>query len=134
MNLWSYLLINGLNGFIFYSLRSKFFGTVSFFTCYWIWKWIMILFNISLVDIIYILTHIEIQIDAHRAPLATIVLSSNGMYIATASEQGTIIRVLNYITIFFLVNFFSHFAKYRLCGSIVFHNEQQSGFGPFSFG
>ncbi|KAJ4709468.1 Autophagy-related protein like [Melia azedarach] len=33
------------------------------------------------------------EIDAHRAPLAAIVLSSNGMYIATASEQGTIIRV-----------------------------------------
>ena len=28
-----------------------------------------------------------------RAPLAAIFLSSNGMYIATASEQGTIIRV-----------------------------------------
>ena len=52
----------------------------------------MILFN-SLADIIYILTQIEIQIDAHRAPLAAIVLSSNGMYIATASEQRTIIRV-----------------------------------------
>ncbi|CAK9325735.1 unnamed protein product [Citrullus colocynthis] len=33
------------------------------------------------------------EIDAHRAPLATMVLSSNGMYIATASEQGTMIRV-----------------------------------------
>ncbi|KAM7252655.1 hypothetical protein ACFE04_008164 [Oxalis oulophora] len=33
------------------------------------------------------------EIDAHRAPLAAIVLSSNGMYIATASEQGTMIRV-----------------------------------------
>lgn len=33
------------------------------------------------------------QIDAHLAPLATMVLSSNGMYIATASEQGTMIRV-----------------------------------------
>ncbi|KAA8522822.1 hypothetical protein F0562_009245 [Nyssa sinensis] len=33
------------------------------------------------------------EIDAHRSPLAAIVLSSNGMYIATASEQGTIIRV-----------------------------------------
>uniref|UniRef100_A0A2P2JG13 Autophagy-related protein 18b isoform X2 n=2 Tax=Rhizophora mucronata TaxID=61149 RepID=A0A2P2JG13_RHIMU len=33
------------------------------------------------------------EIDAHRAPLAAIALSSNGMYIATASEQGTIIRV-----------------------------------------
>ncbi|KAE9464274.1 hypothetical protein C3L33_03805, partial [Rhododendron williamsianum] len=33
------------------------------------------------------------KIDAHRSPLAAMVLSSNGMYIATASEQGTIIRV-----------------------------------------
>ncbi|KAG8651869.1 autophagy-related protein 18b [Manihot esculenta] len=33
------------------------------------------------------------EIDAHRAPLAAVTLSSNGMYIATASEQGTIIRV-----------------------------------------
>lgn len=33
------------------------------------------------------------QIDAHRSPLAAMVLSSNGMYMATASEQGTIIRV-----------------------------------------
>ncbi|XP_031285057.1 autophagy-related protein 18b isoform X2 [Pistacia vera] len=33
------------------------------------------------------------EIDAHRSLLAAIVLSSNGMYIATASEQGTIIRV-----------------------------------------
>ncbi|XP_022729785.1 autophagy-related protein 18b-like isoform X6 [Durio zibethinus] len=31
--------------------------------------------------------------DAHRSPLAAIALSSNGTYIATASEQGTIIRV-----------------------------------------
>jgi hypothetical protein len=52
----------------------------------------VILFS-SLVHIIYILTQTELQIDAHRAPLAAIVLSSNGMYIATASEQGTIIRV-----------------------------------------
>lgn len=37
--------------------------------------------------------HTHCEIDAHRAPLAAIVLSSNGMYIATASEQGTIIRV-----------------------------------------
>ncbi|PIA56546.1 hypothetical protein AQUCO_00700706v1 [Aquilegia coerulea] len=36
-------------------------------------------------------THCEI--DAHRSPLAAIVLSSNGMYMATASEQGTIVRV-----------------------------------------
>ncbi|KAK6273093.1 hypothetical protein POUND7_010176 [Theobroma cacao] len=33
------------------------------------------------------------EIDAHRSPLAAITLSSNGTYIATASEQGTIIRV-----------------------------------------
>ncbi|XP_059637595.1 autophagy-related protein 18b isoform X2 [Cornus florida] len=33
------------------------------------------------------------EIDAHCSPLAAIVLSSNGMYIATASEQGTIVRV-----------------------------------------
>ncbi|OMP02529.1 hypothetical protein CCACVL1_02775 [Corchorus capsularis] len=33
------------------------------------------------------------EIDAHRSPLAAIALSSNGTYIATASEQGTIIRV-----------------------------------------
>lgn len=33
------------------------------------------------------------QIDAHRSPLAAIVFSSNGTYLATASEQGTIIRV-----------------------------------------
>ncbi|XP_020575821.1 autophagy-related protein 18b [Phalaenopsis equestris] len=33
------------------------------------------------------------QIDAHRSPLAAIAFSLNGMYLATASEQGTIIRV-----------------------------------------
>ncbi|KAK6942355.1 hypothetical protein RJ641_027732, partial [Dillenia turbinata] len=37
--------------------------------------------------------HSHCEIDAHRSPLAAIVLSSNGMYIATASEQGTIVRV-----------------------------------------
>ncbi|KAF3452895.1 hypothetical protein FNV43_RR03328 [Rhamnella rubrinervis] len=37
--------------------------------------------------------HSHCEIDAHRAPLAAMALSSNGMYIATASEQGTIIRV-----------------------------------------
>ncbi|CAL5349079.1 unnamed protein product [Camellia sinensis] len=36
--------------------------------------------------------HSHCEIDAHRSPLAAMVLSSNGMYIATASEQGTIIR------------------------------------------
>lgn len=40
-----------------------------------------------------ILSLVIFQIDAHRSPLAAMVLSSNGMYIATASEQGTIIRV-----------------------------------------
>lgn len=33
------------------------------------------------------------QIDAHRNPLVALEFSSNGMYIATASEQGTVIRV-----------------------------------------
>ncbi|XP_077222273.1 autophagy 18 B-like protein isoform X2 [Tasmannia lanceolata] len=37
--------------------------------------------------------HSHCQIDAHRSPLTAIDLSSNGMYVATASEQGTIIRV-----------------------------------------
>ncbi|KAF8730143.1 hypothetical protein HU200_017114 [Digitaria exilis] len=33
------------------------------------------------------------QIDAHQAPLAAMVFSSDGMYLATASEKGTMIRV-----------------------------------------
>ncbi|PON48447.1 Guanine nucleotide-binding protein, beta subunit [Parasponia andersonii] len=37
--------------------------------------------------------HSHCEIDAHRSLLAAMTLSSNGMYIATASEQGTIIRV-----------------------------------------
>lgn len=37
--------------------------------------------------------HSHCEIEAHRSPLAAIVLSSTGMYIATASEQGTIVRV-----------------------------------------
>ncbi|KAK7329886.1 hypothetical protein VNO77_24067 [Canavalia gladiata] len=37
--------------------------------------------------------HLHCEIEAHRSPLVAMVLSSNGMYIATASEQGTIIRV-----------------------------------------
>ncbi|KAF7806579.1 autophagy-related protein 18b isoform X1 [Senna tora] len=37
--------------------------------------------------------HLHCEIEAHRAPLAAMVLSSNGMYIATASEQGTMVRV-----------------------------------------
>ncbi|CAA2965119.1 Autophagy-related protein 18b [Olea europaea subsp. europaea] len=37
--------------------------------------------------------HSHCEIDAHRSPLAAMVFSSNGMYMATASEQGTIIRV-----------------------------------------
>ncbi|KAJ4833113.1 Autophagy- protein 18b [Turnera subulata] len=37
--------------------------------------------------------HLHCEIDAHRAPLAAVALSTNGKYIATASEQGTIIRV-----------------------------------------
>nr|APR64219.1 hypothetical protein [Populus tomentosa] len=37
--------------------------------------------------------HSHCEIDAHRSPLAAIAMSFNGTYIATASEQGTIIRV-----------------------------------------
>ncbi|GMH04117.1 hypothetical protein Nepgr_005956 [Nepenthes gracilis] len=37
--------------------------------------------------------HSHCEIDAHHSPLAAMVLSSNGAYLATASEQGTIIRV-----------------------------------------
>lgn len=33
------------------------------------------------------------QIDAHESPLAAMAFSSNGMYLATASEKGTMIRV-----------------------------------------
>lgn len=35
----------------------------------------------------------QMQIDAHHSPLAAMVLSFDGMYLATASEQGTIIRI-----------------------------------------
>eukprot|EP01018_Ginkgo_biloba_P036718 Gb_30658 [translate_table: standard] len=37
--------------------------------------------------------HSHCQINAHRSQLAAMVLSSDGSYIATASEQGTVIRV-----------------------------------------
>ncbi|KAF3784437.1 Autophagy-related protein 18b [Nymphaea thermarum] len=37
--------------------------------------------------------HSHCQIDAHQSPLAALVLSVDGTYIGTASEQGTIIRV-----------------------------------------
>ncbi|KDO62328.1 hypothetical protein CISIN_1g0193492mg, partial [Citrus sinensis] len=41
-----------------------------------------------------VLVYNVMELHSHcEAPLAAIVLSSNGMYIATASEQGTIIRV-----------------------------------------
>jgi autophagy-related protein 18 len=33
------------------------------------------------------------QIDAHQSPLAAMAFSSKGVYFATASEKGTIIRV-----------------------------------------
>ncbi|KAH6761240.1 Major facilitator superfamily protein [Perilla frutescens var. frutescens] len=39
------------------------------------------------------LTKGELQIDAHRSPMITMVFSSNGTYIPTASKHGTIIRV-----------------------------------------
>ncbi|XP_047324243.1 autophagy-related protein 18b [Impatiens glandulifera] len=47
--------------------------------------------SVLVYDVIGLRTHCEI--DAHRSILSAIVLSSNGMYLATASEQGTIIRV-----------------------------------------
>ena len=37
--------------------------------------------------------HSHCQINAHKSPLAAMALSSNGSHIATASEQGTVIRV-----------------------------------------
>ncbi|KAJ8441895.1 hypothetical protein Cgig2_014364 [Carnegiea gigantea] len=37
--------------------------------------------------------HSHCEIEAHRSPLAAMVLSSDGAYLATASEQGTIVRV-----------------------------------------
>jgi hypothetical protein len=36
---------------------------------------------------------IDQQIDAHQSPLAAMAFSSNGMYLATASEKGTMVRV-----------------------------------------
>jgi hypothetical protein len=33
------------------------------------------------------------QIDAHQSPLAAMAFSSKGVYLATASEKGTIVRV-----------------------------------------
>ncbi|KAK9705755.1 hypothetical protein RND81_07G079500 [Saponaria officinalis] len=33
------------------------------------------------------------EIDAHQSPLAAVVFSSDGTYLATASEQGTMVRV-----------------------------------------
>ncbi|XWS27250.1 hypothetical protein CRYUN_Cryun26dG0098700 [Craigia yunnanensis] len=47
--------------------------------------------SVLLYNVMELQSHCEI--DAHRSPLAAIALSSNGTYIATASEQGTIIRV-----------------------------------------
>ncbi|XP_065849459.1 autophagy-related protein 18b isoform X1 [Euphorbia lathyris] len=47
--------------------------------------------SVLLYNVMELQSHCEI--DAHRAPLAAVTLSSNGMYIATASEQGTIVRV-----------------------------------------
>ncbi|MCL7047543.1 hypothetical protein MKW94_007704 [Papaver nudicaule] len=47
--------------------------------------------SVLLYNVMELQSHCEIE--AHRSPLAAIALSSNGLYIATASEQGTIIRV-----------------------------------------
>lgn len=47
--------------------------------------------TVSVYNVMELQSHCEI--DAHRSPLAAIAFASNGRYIATASEQGTIIRV-----------------------------------------
>ncbi|XP_011079445.1 autophagy-related protein 18b [Sesamum indicum] len=47
--------------------------------------------SVLVYNVIDLQSHCEIH--AHRSPLAAMAFSSNGMYIATASEQGTIIRV-----------------------------------------
>ncbi|OVA09488.1 WD40 repeat [Macleaya cordata] len=47
--------------------------------------------SVLLYNVMELQSHCEI--DAHLSPLAAIALSANGLYIATASEQGTIIRV-----------------------------------------
>lgn len=47
--------------------------------------------SVLVYNVIDLQSHCEIH--AHRSPLAALAFSSNGMYIATASEQGTIIRV-----------------------------------------
>ncbi|PIN21886.1 putative WD40 repeat protein [Handroanthus impetiginosus] len=47
--------------------------------------------SVLVYDVMHLQPHCEIH--AHRSPLAAMAFSSNGMYIATASEQGTIIRV-----------------------------------------
>ncbi|RWV93121.1 hypothetical protein BHE74_00031675 [Ensete ventricosum] len=67
------------------------------------------------------------QIDAHRSPLVAMIFSSSGTYLATASQQGTIIRVhlvsqatevkligclVSYFFLLFL--FFSHVRIYSI--------------------
>ncbi|XP_075492122.1 autophagy-related protein 18b isoform X2 [Primulina tabacum] len=47
--------------------------------------------SVLVYNVIDLQSHCEIH--AHCSPLAALAFSSNGMYIATASEQGTIIRV-----------------------------------------
>lgn len=47
--------------------------------------------SVLLYNVMELNSHCEIH--AHQAPLAAMVLSSNGKYIATASEQGTMVRV-----------------------------------------
>ncbi|XP_022749482.1 autophagy-related protein 18b isoform X4 [Durio zibethinus] len=49
--------------------------------------------SLAILDTIDTVPNLKGKIDAHLSPLAAIALSSNGTYIATASEQGTIIRV-----------------------------------------
>ncbi|KAL8502371.1 hypothetical protein ACS0TY_021495 [Phlomoides rotata] len=47
--------------------------------------------SVLIYNVMDLQSHCEIR--AHRSPLAAMAFSSNGTYIATASEQGTIIRV-----------------------------------------
>ncbi|CAI0427673.1 unnamed protein product [Linum tenue] len=51
--------------------------------------------SVLLYNVMEVHLHCEVVVDndAHRAPLAAMSLSSSGTYVATASEQGTIIRV-----------------------------------------
>ncbi|KAJ0710330.1 putative transcription factor WD40-like family [Helianthus annuus] len=84
--------------------------------------------------------HSHCEIDAHRSPLASIVFSSNGMYIATASEHGTIIRVHSvadatkvkqtlYKQIYYRCNFsFTYISKLLIVFFFFLHDIQSYSF------